>query len=222
VVGRSVVEPERFTSAAGGGEGFPILGAVAPPHRRRLLVLAGIIFAISVVTGPANSFFFLYAEDVLDLAESVTAVVVVVAGAAGLAGLLLGRAVADRLGRRAAVAAALVLVPAAGVLTYSGSVPAVVTGYLLAVLTGSAFLPAMGSLQAELFPTSVRSAVAGWLVTAGVLGSFVGLLAFGLVADADDRFGLAAAVVFVPATLAAGLVVLLPETRGWDLDEARG
>jgi MFS family permease len=101
-------------------------------------------------------------------------------------------------------------------------VPAVVGGYLVAVLTGSAFLPAMGALQAELFPTSVRSAVAGWLVTAGVLGSFVGLLAFGVVADADDRFGLAAVVVFAPAMLAAGLVALVPETRGWDLDDARG
>jgi predicted MFS family arabinose efflux permease len=153
----------------------------------------------------------------------VTALVVVVAGAAGLAGLLVGRAIADRLGRRAAVAGAMVLVPAAGILTYSGSVPAVVAGYLVAVLTGSAFLPAMGSLQAELFPTAVRSAVAGWLVTAGVLGSFVGLLVFGVVADADDRFGLAAVLVFAPAMAAAGLVALVPETRGWDLDaDARG
>ena len=221
VFGRRVRETERFTSNADRRtEELPVFGAVAPRHRRRLVVLAALIFAISVVTGPANSFFFLYAEDVLDLGQGVTAVVVVVAGAVGLAGLLVGRAVADRLGRRPAVAGALVLVPAAGILTYSGSVPAVVGGYLVAVLTGSAFLPAMGSLQAELFPTSVRSAVAGWLVTAGVLGSFVGLLAFGLVADAGDRFGLAAVVVFGPAMLAAGLVALVPETRGWDLDDA--
>ena len=224
VFGRGVRETERFTSAADlRGHELPVFGAVAPQHRRRLLVLAALVFAISVVTGPANSFFFLYAEDVLDLGEGVTALVIVLAGAVGLAGLLAGRAVADRLGRRIAVAGAMVLVPAAGILTYSGSVPAVVAGYLVAVLTGSAFLPAMGSLQAELFPTSVRSAVAGWLVTAGVLGSFVGLLAFGIVADADDRFGLAAALVFTPAILAAGLVALVPETRGWELDsDARG
>src|SRR5690606_23971038 len=68
VLGPRVREPDRFTGA---GERLPVLGAVARPHRRRLAVLAGFIFAISVVTGPANSFFFLYAEDVLDLGESV-------------------------------------------------------------------------------------------------------------------------------------------------------
>lgn len=107
-----------------------------------------------------------------------------------------------------------------GIVTYSGSVPAAVAGYLAAVLFGSAFLPAMGALQAELFPTPVRAAAAGWMVAASVVGAFMGLVAFGLVADAGDRFVTAAAVVFAPMALAAVLVTLVPETRGRELEDA--
>jgi hypothetical protein len=62
--------------------------------------------------------------------------------------------------------------------------------------------------------------VAGWLIAAGVLGAVVGLLAFGAVADAADRFSLAALVVFVPAAVASILFVLVPETMGQELEAA--
>lgn len=221
LLGRHVTETDRFRVAAASGERpVPVLGAVAPPFRRRLLVLVGVMFAISMVTGPANSFLFLYAENVLDLSSATTAGLVVLAGLTGLSGLLLGRAGADRIGRRPTVAVAVVAVPLAGAVTYSGSVSAAAVGYLAAVLLGSAFLPAMGALQTELFPTPVRAAVAGWLLAASVLGAFTGLLLFGLVADAGDRFGLAAAMVFFPTALAAALLVLVPETRGRELEDA--
>ena len=51
----------------------PVLGAIGPRYRKRVLVLAVIAFAISVITGPANSFLFLYAEDVVHQAGYVTA-----------------------------------------------------------------------------------------------------------------------------------------------------
>lgn len=220
-LGRFVTEPDRFRVVADtAGRTVPVLGAVGAPFRRRLLVLAGVMFAISAVTGPANSFLFLYVENVLDLPSAATAAMVMAAGLCGLGGLLLGRAGADRIGRRPTVALALVAVPAAGIVTYSGSVPAAVAGYLTAVLFGSAFLPAMGALQAELFPTPVRAAAAGWMVAASVVGAFMGLVAFGLVADAGDRFVTAAAVVFAPMALAAVLITLVPETRGRELEDA--
>lgn len=220
-LGRHVAETDRFRVAARAGDRVvPVLGAVAAPFRGRLAVLVTILFAISLVTGPANSFLFVYAENVLDLSSTATAAMVAGAGVAGLTGLLLGRAGADHLGRRPTVAMAVVIVPLAGALTYSGSVPAAVAGYLVAVMTGAAFLPAMGALQAELFPTSVRAAVAGWLLAASVVGAFTGLLLFGLVADAGDRFAVGAVIVFLPTTVAALLVALVPETRGRELEDA--
>ena len=220
-LGRHVAETDRFRVAARAGDRVvPVLGAVAAPFRGRLAILVLVLFSISVVTGPANSFLFLYAESVLDLTSTATAAMVVGAGIAGLTGLLLGRAGADHLGRRPTLAIAVVIVPLAGAVTYSGSVPAAIAGYLVAVMAGAAFLPAMGALQAELFPTPVRAAVAGWLLAASVLGAFTGLVLFGLVADAGDRFAVAGAVVFLPTALAALLLPLVPETRGRELEDA--
>lgn len=215
---RIVVEPDRYRRLDTTGEPPPRLGLVPRRHLPRLGPVLVVGFSIAVVTGPANSFVFLYSESVLDLSTSITAALVVAAGSTGLLGLLAGRWGADHLGRRPTAAVGLVGVCAAGVLTYSGSVPALAAGYLLAVASGSVFAPAAGSLHAELFPTSIRATVAGWTVAAGVLGAVTGLLLFGFTADRLDRFDLAAAIVFLPAALAAITLVRLPETRGLELE----
>jgi len=74
--------------------------------------------------------------------------------------------------------------------------------------------PAAGALANELFPTSVRASVAGWLVGASVAGATVGLVSFGAIADVGNRFALGGAITFLPVVLATGLFALLPETKG--------
>ncbi|TVR27198.1 MAG: MFS transporter [Ilumatobacter sp.] len=220
VASRWIDEPDRYHVAEARSERpIPVLGAVERRHRPRLLPVLGIGFAVAVVTGPANSFVFLYTEGILELTPTVTAALVAGAGVTGLAGLLLGRWGADTLGRRATGAAGLVGVAVAGIITYSGSAPAAAAGYLLAVLAGSVFAPAAGALHTELFPTSIRATVAGWTVLFGVLGAVTGLLCFGALADRFGRFDLAAVTVFVPAALFALLFAKLPETLGHELEE---
>ena len=223
--GRWVSEPDRYQIAEAEGapdQAIPVLGAIQRRFRSRLLPVLGVGFGIAVVTGPANSFVFLYAEGILGLSSAVTATLVVAAGLTGLTGLLIGRWGADHFGRRPTAAAGLVGVAVAGMVTYSGTVPAAAGGYLTAVLAGSVFAPAAGALHAELFPTSIRATVAGWTVAAGVIGAVTGLLAFGAIADHLDRYDLAAVAVFVPAALTAGLLALLPETRGHELEQTAG
>jgi MFS family permease len=137
---------------------------------------------------------------------------------AGLGGLALGRWVADRWGRRPCAVGGLVGLAAAAVLTYSGGAPAAVIGVLLSVVAGYGLSPALAAFAAELFPTSVRATVAGWLVAAGVAGAVGGLLTFGALADVSGRFGPAAVAVSVPALLATLALAGLPETRGLELD----
>jgi MFS family permease len=149
---------------------------------------------------------------VLHFAGGTTALLVASAGITGLAGLLLGRFLADGVGRRLTACGAMIAMALCGMLTYSGSALGAVVGYLLAVLAASTFAPAAGALTNELFPTSVRASVIGWEIAAGVFGATAGLLAFGAVADIGNRFGLAAVIVFAATIPSTALFALLPET----------
>jgi MFS family permease len=220
VVARRIAEPDRYRLAeVAEQKPLPILGAIGSPYRRRLLVLVAVGFAVAVITGPANSFIFLYGENILGLTPGALAAVVVAGGPAGLLGLLIGRWGSDHVGRRPTAALGLLLLAGAGIVTYSGSTAAAIGGYLAAITVGSIFIPAISALTAELFPTDVRSAVAGWAVAAGVLGAVAGLACFGAIADIGHGFGMAATVVFVPAALVAGVLALVPETRGRELED---
>lgn len=212
---RRVEEPSRFMVAETAAEHpTPVLGAIAGRYRGRVVVVCLVTFAISVVSGPANSFVFLYAQDVVHQAGWVTALMVVAAGAVGLAGLLAGRWLSDHLGRRPTGSVAVVGIALSATIAYTGSSAALVVGYVLGVLSGSFLAPALGSLLTELFPTSVRASATGWSVTTGVLGAVGGLVAFGAVADVGNRFAVAAEITFLPVMCAGALFWLLPETKG--------
>jgi len=212
---RWISEPDRFTvAAAAATPPIPVLGAVARPFRRRLTVIVALAFAVSVITGPANSFVFLYAQNFLHQSGGVTVAMVLGAGVAGLAGLLAGRWLADRVGRRLTGAIAMTAVALLATLAYTGSAAALVVGYILGVFAASAFGPAAGALTTELFPTSVRASVVGWSLAAGVLGAVVGLVVFGAVTRAGHPFAVAGLLTFLPAIPVMGLFWLLPETRG--------
>jgi MFS family permease len=197
-----------------------VLGRVRADLRPRLWLLAVLAFAIAFVTGPMNTFLFVYAENALGMSRSSTAAMVLAAAPAGLAGLVIGRWAADRLGRRRTAAGTQAVVALAGMLTYSGSRAAVAAGYLLSILAASAYAPSYGALSAELFPTGVRATVAGWLVAAGVLGAVAGLVVFGLLTDALDSFATAAVLVCAPVVVASVLFARLPETRGLELEQS--
>jgi MFS family permease len=222
---RWLVEPDRFTVTAGtkttAGRSTPMLGAVGRAFRGRLLIVVSLVFAVSVITGPANSFFFVYAQNVLKVSGVVTSIMVVVASVFGLVGLLVGRWLADHLGRRPTGALMMVAMSTFGVLTYSGSRTGLYVGYEFGVLAAATFAPAAGAFANELFPTSVRASVAGWNVVAGVLGAVVGLVVFGATAQVGHRFdGTRAGIItFLPILAATALFLALPETMGREPEE---
>ncbi len=96
---RWLTEPDRYAvSAARSDQRTPVFGAIARPFRARLAVIVVLAFAVNVITGPANSFIFLFAQNFLHQAGDVTAAMVALAGVAGFAGLVAGRWLADRVG----------------------------------------------------------------------------------------------------------------------------
>jgi MFS family permease len=212
---RWLTEPDRYAVAAARADHpTPVLGAVARPYRARLATIVVLAFAVNMITGPANSFVFLFAQNFLHQRGYVTAAMVALAGVAGFAGLVAGRWLADRVGRRLTGTVAMVGMAGFAVLAYSGAAPALVIGYTLEVLAASVFGPAMGALTSELFPTSVRASVVGWSLAAGVLGAVIGLIVFGVVAKSGHPFTTAGLLTFLPVVPAVGLFWLLPETRG--------
>ncbi len=247
-VARSLEEPERFTQLAR-AEGLraptlnPLVGAIdtsatgesairgrparrraifaalEPQYRKRLAIVALLAFFLSTVTGPANTFVYLFAQNVVHLSGIVTAAMVVCAGLTGLLGLLLGRWSADRFGRRPTGSIAMMFVALFAVVTYSGSKAALFFGYVTAVGVASVLAPAAGALVNELFPTEVRASISGWYAAASVVGAGVGLVAFGAVADIGNRFAVAATITFLPAVVVAFAFFLLPETRGQEPED---
>jgi MFS family permease len=214
-IARRVHEPARFDVAARGPvHEPPVLGPVGHSHRRRLVVVCVLAFVLSMVSGPANSFVFLYAQNVEKLSGGVVSAMVVMAGIAGLGGLLAGRWLADHLGRRGTTALTMVCLVCFGILAYSGPKTALVIGYVLGVLSAATFAPAGGSLMNELFPTSVRASVTGWEIAVGVLGAVAGLLIFGAVADVGNRFALGSLAAFLPVLPVTLVIWLVPETMG--------
>lgn len=219
LVARGVAETDRFVAASSSGRTRGAVSSVLRHRGARFAAVIALAVAISLITGPANTFVFLYAERFVHLSGGATALMVVSAGASGLFGLLAGRYLADRLGRRPTVALGIMGVAAFGVCTYSGGRLLLVIGYVLGVFAASVLAPGLGSLVNELFPTSARASVAGWVVAAGVLGAVAGLVIFGSVAEIAGRFALSARLVFLPACAVVVVCFLLPETRGKEPEE---
>jgi putative MFS transporter len=236
LIGRLLGEPDRFVrlrsrrrgvarplASAEVGAARPrlrALTAVRPDLRRRLFILVALAFVFNMVTGPINTFLFFYAEGELGVTRESMAGAVIAVGLLGPVGLLVGRWVADRLGRRLASILPQVVVAGAGVLLYSGTPVALIGGYWIAVIAQGAYGTAFGALSTEVFPTSNRATAQGWLVAAGVAGATVGLVLFGTITDVMDSFVAAALVVCVPCALTAAGYLLLPETRGQELEES--
>ena len=230
--GTAPAAPEDENAASFGGADFAslysmghhrmrraMIAATKPPYRNRLAIVALLGFFLSVVTGPANGFVFLFAQNVEHLSGSVTALMVVVAGAAGLGGLLVGRYAADRIGRKPTAMLTMMIMSLLGIVTYSGTRIALFVGYVSAVGVASIFAPAAAALANELFPTEVRASVGGWQAAAGVVGAAVGLVVFGEVADIGNRFAIAATATFLPTVVVALAFLLLPETKGLEPED---
>ncbi len=192
------------------------LGAVPRELWRALAIVMGVTGAIGMISGPANGLAFVYGEKLLRLSPGFVATIVVISGVPGIVGLLIGRRVADHIGRRVTVAIGVGGFGAASVLAYSGGRWPFVVGYIVGVFCGGIFGPAAAALATESFPAAERATAGGWVVVASVLGAVVGLVVFGPAADALGVRD-AALCSFVPALPALLGLRALPETRGREL-----
>lgn len=217
---KKLTEPDLFRAQAGALPSARfLLNSVPRRLRGRLIIVCLLTGAAALVTGPANTFVFFFAESIQDLDRSVMAQAVLAAGPIGLAGLIAGRWSADHLGRRISCAVSLATIGGAAMVTYTTGPAGVVAGYLGAMFAAAVYTPASGAISTELFPTSVRSTVAGWITASGVIGAVTGLALFGFLADTAGSFGRAALLIATPVIVLSALYMRLPETLGRELEE---
>jgi MFS family permease len=199
----------------------PLTAVLTPEHRRHFWPMAGLAFAISAFTAPAANFALVRIENQLDWSAASGSILLAAASAPGvILGLLIGGRASDVAGRRPTEAVGILVGVIGGVAFYFvESGPLLAGAIFLSTLGAFGIGPAFGSHRSELFPTRVRSTAAAWIVNASILGGLVGFAAGRFVVDG---WGVPTTMAVLGAALlgAAGLILLLPETKGLDLTTA--
>jgi putative MFS transporter len=162
-----------------------------------------------------------YLEDVHEFSNTSIALFRTVTTALpGLIGLLIGGRLAERYGRRPVAASALALATATQMVFFLSSGPTLWFASALSVLMAGAGGIALGTLDAELFPTEVRSTSNAMLSVIAVIGSAGGFGIAGGLSDQLGGLGRSTAITGIGALLVAIFVIpLLPESRAHTLED---
>ena len=194
---------------------------VDPRYGPRFVLLAVIGFLANVFNAPSSQLMNKYLEDVRDFSSPGIALFRTVTTALpGLVGLVLGGRLAEKYGRKPVAITALLVATTSQMVFFlqGGTVLWVMSA--VSVLTSSAAGVALGTLDAELFPTELRGTSNALLLIVSVLGSGAGLLIAGHLADPLGGIGRSIALCGIAGLLAAVFFVpRLPETNEQSIDE---
>jgi MFS family permease len=196
----------------------PLKDVLSGDFRRRFWVagVAGLLAAAF----PAVALAFTNERLVADLGYSPAAATAMslVGGTVGALGFWVGGRLADLWGRRPATILAISTSIVGGIAVFRvHSVAALVASVALGAFGAFAYVPAASAHRAELFPTRIRATSGSASTYLATVGSALGLL---IGSFTIDRLGISDTVLLlaVPMALAGVLTLLLPETRGQDLD----
>jgi MFS family permease len=190
-------------------------------YRRRFVLLGAAAFLTSVFSAPSSQLMNKYLEDVRNFSSTGIAVFRTVTTAVpGLLGLLLGGRLADARGRRPVAAICLAIATATQMVFFLIGGPTLWVMAAVSILAAGAGGIALGTMDAELFATEVRSTSNALLTIVGVTGSVTGLVIAGLLSDPMGGLGRSIALTGIGTLLAAWLVVpRLPESGMRALDD---
>ena len=218
VLWTALPEPAVWARAAH-ASGAVLRAMTEPPFRRRLSLLIAYSALAAVFYEPAGLFVVLFGSRAVHMGPAELSEVVVAAGLVGAVSFAAGGWLADRYGRRSVgVALSAVTAVVAGLTFASAAAFVYWTGNIAWSALASAAAPVTGAWFAELFPTRARATSEAVVAVSTALGAIAGLQ---LVGALDPRIGLGPAVALaaVAALGGAGLLLLLPETKGLPLPE---
>ena len=211
-IGRNLPETRRFAR--------PHTEAAVRGHGRRLWLLAASYLLLNLYVAPSTQFFNRYLKHERHYSGGAIGILSVGTGTPGAVGLVVGGRMADVRGRRLVLAISLFAGTALDVATFFTVGGTLWAWAILSAIIGDASIPALLVYGPELFPTSLRGRANGVIGVVGLVGSGIGLLAAGAMADGLGRIGPAMAVLSMgPLLLVALVLVGYPETAGLELEQ---
>jgi MFS family permease len=188
-------------------------------HIRMLALLAISLLLFNLYAGPSSQFFNRFLKHERHYTGGGIALITILTSTPAVIGLIAGGVLADRYGRRMIAAVSLVVGIAFTVAEFYVFHWELWLLSMVGTLVLAASVPALGVYGPELFPTSLRGRVNGLIGIAGLIGSAIGLVLAGALADHFDRVGPAMAILAIgPVLLAVLVIVFYPETAGQELE----
>jgi MFS family permease len=189
-------------------------------YRRRIIVLAAAAFLLNVFAAPSSQLTNKYLSDERGFSGADIALWRGVTTALpGILGLLLAGHLSELRGRRQVMSVGLAIGIATQMVVYLTGGVWLWVGNAAAAIAGSAGSVALGTVEAEMFPTGTRGTSNAMLIIVSVGGSALGLVIAG---SLSDRIGLGHALAWcgIGAFFAAlFLLPLLPESAQRLLDD---
>jgi MFS family permease len=215
---RALPETQRWERAHAGAENRRpgVFDVLQPALRLRFIVLVTVAACASMIGASAFGFASYRATNTFGWTPAQVSSTILTGGGLGFVAFFIFGRLVDQIGRRLVGGFALVGA-ALAVLAYYR------TSWLLPSFAAMVFLEAgvgiaINSLGTELFPTALRATAKAWITNAGIIGAMTGL---GIVGAASAWLGGADVVISLLTAgpiLAAPLLLLLPETRGRELE----
>jgi MFS family permease len=221
-IGRRLRETTRYTALAQSVRRGRLSEVVSGAYRARFFLLAAVGFIVNVFAAPSSQLTNRYLTHAHRFSHSDVALFrTVTAGVPGVVGVLLAARLTETRGRRPVTMIGLLVATVFQMVFFVTHNDALLwIAPTIAIVAASSSGLALGTRDAELFPTEVRGTSNGFLLVASVAGSALGLVVATQLRDTMGGLGPAIAVCGVPLLLAAVLLVpRLPETAARRLDD---
>jgi AAHS family 4-hydroxybenzoate transporter-like MFS transporter len=222
MLARSLPETHRYESlAARSRERGRFREVVDRTYRRRFWLLAAVGFLTNVFSAPSAQLTNQYLSDDRNFSSSgIAGFRAVTAGLPGLFGILLAGRITETRGRRPVAVVSLIIGTLCTVVFFLGHGATLWIFMTMSIVAAAPAALAVGTMDAELFPTEVRGTSNALLLVTYVGGSVVGLVVAGQLSDPLGGLGYAIALCGIAPIIAAiFLVPRLPESGGQLLDD---
>ena len=189
-------------------------------HGRRFWLLAFSALLVAIFSTPASQFQNEYLLTERGFSAARISLFTIATNTPGAIGVVIGGRLADTRGRRGVGAIAMAGGAIATVFMYLAAGWPLWAWSVTGAIVGAAAIPALGVYGPELFPTSMRGTANGIITVLGRVGSVIGLLVAGVIADRFDTLGPALAVLSIgPLLLALLVITAYPETAHLELED---